>query len=251
MIITNDIVADFVCKIGSAKNFHECFKVLTKKLEELGFDGVLYTFIPLTIKNQKPIMLVSENYGNNYLQYYLDNDFSKYDMVINHSIERRITYFNWFDYINNNDVCNENIRVLEEAKKFGLQNGISFILFSSPHVLAGASLVCKKSDDYFKEVCEVNKETAQILCEFFHNSITAKRYHTEVFIEPIISNLNYTKLSLLQGLSQGNNIKTISSQLNISEKYAQNLLGKIRVDLGCSSRDELMFLVGSLPIIHK
>ncbi len=251
MIIANNIVADFVCQMGSAKNFQECFNVLAQKVEALGFDGVLYTFIPLTIKNKAPVMLVSENYGSNYLQHYLDNNFSKYDMVINHSIERSITYFNWIDYIHENKVCDENIRVIEEAKKFGLKNGMSFILFSSPHVLAGASLVCKKSDSYFKEVCEANKETAQMLCEIFHNSITAKRYHTKVFIEPIMDNLNYTKLSLLKGLSQGSNIKTIASQLNISEKYAQNLLGKIRVDLGCSSRDELMFLVGNLPLINQ
>ena len=79
-------LSDYVFALYQAHDFESAFKIFEKEAISLGFDGVLYTYIPkvlLTSKfNAKPLYKVSDGYSPEYLKHYTDAGFERYDPLI-------------------------------------------------------------------------------------------------------------------------------------------------------------------------
>lgn len=250
MKLLNDsdgFLMDYIRQMYAAKNFKHCFTILTQSIETLGFDGVIYSYVPFSF-TQKPIIYQSESYGDSYLQAYQDNNLFANDHVVKAAIYGEKTWLNWFD-TNILEALNSNeMSVIDTTKKFGINNGISFRTFLSSHAYAGVSIICRKDDAYFQAVCMKNREMLELVVQHFYAKISSNNDNQTRFILPLIPKLSKTKQQTLKGLSQGINIKKISSSLNVSEKYIQNLVGDIRQEFNCQTRDELMYTLGILGL---
>lgn len=242
----------FVSSIDNASNFDECFEILTQKAEELGFDGVLYTYTPTFFTDEavdfQPIMRVSENYGLDYLQYYQQNNFVEYDHMVLAARNGEDRIVDWFHEAVTIPLTGKSLEVLETARKFGIRNGLTFPTLLSDQAFAGASFICRKDDEFFQKVCLPKAQLIRVLGEIFHYKVIAEKHYQEVFIVPFLKKLSSTKLQVLKYLAKGENIKSIACRLNNTEKYTQNLVGEIRKDFGNVPRDRLFYLAGVLDI---
>ena len=249
---TDNTILNFVSRIDNCKDFDECFHELTVEAKRLGFDGVLYTYMPrlFTDKNVdfQPIMRVSENYGMDYLQHYQEHNFVAYDHMVAAAQRGEDRIADWFYEAETIPLTGKSLEVLETARKYGIRNGLSFPTFLSEQVFAGASFICRKDDEFFKSVCRPNAQLIRVLAEIFHYKVIAEQHYQEVFIVPFLQKLSPTKRQVLKLLAAGKAPKQIADKLNKTIKYTQNLIGEIRKDFGNVPRDRLMYLAGVLDI---
>jgi len=248
----DSVILDFVSRIDHCKDFDQCFHELTFAAEKLGFDGVLYTYLPRLFTDEnvdfQPIMRVSENYGADYLQHYQEHNYIAYDHMVAAAQGGENRIADWFYDAEQIPLTGKPLEVLETARKFGIRNGLSFPTFLSDQVFAGASFICRKDDAFFKSVCRPNAQLIRVLAEIFHYKVIAEQHYQEVFIGPFLAQLSATKLKILKLLATGQRPKQIASELGNTIKYTQNLIGEIRKDFGNVPRDRLMYLVGVLNI---
>lgn len=245
-------ILEFASKIDNARNFDECFDLLTETAKSMGFDGVLYTYTPLlfTDKNVdfQPIMRVSDNYGLDYLEHYQKNNYAQYDHMIEAAINGEDRIVDWFYEAYNLPLEGKSLEVLETAQRFGIRNGLSFPTLLSKEAFAGASFICRRDDDYFKTICVPKAQLLRVLTQLFHHKVIAEQHYQEVFIVPFLRKLSKTKLRVLQALANGENVKKIAANLSNDAKYTQNLIGEIRKDFGNVPRDRLLYLAGTINI---
>lgn len=244
--IRDSILYDYIVKLDTAKNFEHCFSILTDITKQFGFDGLLYTFLPAF--SQKPVMKVCGDYGNNYMQHYIDNNLAHFDHVITQALLGKSDIIHWYDQLDT--LSDDALSVVDTTKKFGIYNGISIRTFvlKDGLAMAGVSLVCKKDDDYYKNVCLANIDTIKIFVDLFHQKITSKHFHQSVFLQPALSYLSSSKLAILQGLVAGKNLKTIAYNIERNEKYVRNVASNLPKEFGCKNRDQLMYVAGMLNV---
>lgn len=247
------LIIDFSTKLDHAQNFYECFDILTQAAESLGFDGALYMYMPIFFADPKvnfsPIMQISSRYGTNYVKHYHEHQFIEHDHMIQVAVNGENRLINWFEDVEILPLSNRSIEVLETARYFGIRNGFSFPTFLSEQIFAAASFICRKNDAFFMEICQPNIQLMRALTNIFHAKVILEKHYQKIFITPFVNQLTPTKISILEGLRTGKNIKTIAHELDVSNKYIQNLMSDIRHDFGDVSRDRLMYLLGAIDLV--
>lgn len=240
---SDGFLIDYIKKMHVASSFKQCFTILTQSIEMIGFDGVIYSYVPFSF-TQKPIIYQSASYGDDYLQTYQDNNLFASDHVVQAAINGKKTWLNWFDENTLETLDSNALSVIDTTKKFGINNGLSFRTFLSSHAYAGVSVIYRKDGAYFQEICLRNIEVIQMLVDIFHQKVTSKHYHQPIFLKPLLSTLTPTKLSILHGLSCGHNLKKIASDLGRSEKYISNLSSNLSKDMGLRNKEQLLYIAG-------
>lgn len=245
-ILNNGKLYDFIIELDNAKNFQHSFDILTKVIKNFGFDGLLYTFLPAF--SQNPIMKICDNYGDSYMQHYTEHNLAQFDHVIEQALLGKKDIISWYDTLN--ILSDDALSVVEITRKFGIHNGVSIRTFvlDGGLAMAGVSLICKKDDDYFNEVCIANIDAVKVFVDLFHHKITSKHYHQTVFLRPSLASLTDSKLAILQGLAKGKNLKSIAYQLKLNEKYVSNIASNLPKEFGCKNRDQLMYVAGMLEL---
>lgn len=252
MIHSDSIILNFSSQLDHAQNFEACFDILTKAAKFLGFDGALYMYTPIFFTRETvqftPIMKISDDYGSDYLAHYQQHQYIKHDHMIQVAVNGENRLIDWFEDVENLLLPSRSVEVLEVARDYGIQNGYSFPTLLSEHAFAAASFVCRQDDTFFSDVCQSNIHLMKVLTNLFHAKVISEKHYQHIFITPFLDQLSPTKIAVLTGLASGQHIKTISTDLGVSNKYIQNLMADIRKDFGNVSRDRLMYLLGALTL---
>ncbi len=255
-------LAEYAESLFSAENFEEAFNTFETQVIKLGFDGVLYTYIPQIMLDSHfslgPVYKVSRDYNPKYLEHYADARFDKHDPLINAVKDGVKEPIDWRGEINKTYMAanKAGVEVIATSRDYGISNGITLPLMSEEKGIAGASFITSESR-FFDSLKNENTQRLMLCTKMFHSMVLSNSHHVGHFIKPILSDLNDTEKAFLKGLAQGRTPAQISTILNRSEKYLEQVMLRIRRKLsGVSSgsspqlnRNQILYYAGLLGLI--
>jgi len=239
----------FASNLYDANNFEQAFNVFESQVLKLGFDGVLYTYIPRVLLDTQfhlnPVYHVSSEYRPKYMDHYSEARFERVDPLVQAVHDGISNPISWWG-----DICKEYMKadsdsaeVIETARDYGINNGITLPLLSGQSGIAGASIISDETSAFGK-LLDSRIEKLTLCTRLFHNLVLSHAPYKAEFSKPMLKSLSKTELQLLMGLSRGQSPAQIASQINRSEGYLEQVMIKMRRKLsGVESED--------IPIINK
>lgn len=263
MAYTKADLGDFVEALYQTENFEQAFRVYEKHVLKLGFEGVLYTYIPRILLDsnfgREPIYKVSQNYSPAYIKHYFDARFDRNDPLIRAVKNGTTEPIDWRgelckSYMNEEKTSQA---VIETARDYGIVNGLTLPLMSGEQGIAGASFISRDAQYYYNKHKNENLEQLKLCTKLFHDMVISHTYHMNHFIQISFKSLSETEKQLLQKLAQGKSAARISFELSKSEKYLEKVMLRIRQKLsGVSTddapkinRNQVMYYAGLLNLL--
>ncbi|GAA6168280.1 autoinducer binding domain-containing protein [Sessilibacter corallicola] len=246
-----------------ARSFEQAFSVFEKQVIKLGYDGVLYTFIPRLLIdsnfNQEPVYKVSESYSPQYLQHYEQAHFERDDPLIQAVNGGVAEAFDWWgdipkQYMSDNPKAKE---VIATSLNYGINNGITIPLLNDERGVAGASFITEE-DTKFSLLKSSTMEKLELCTRLFHNLVFSGACYTSAFVQPILQSLTNTEKRFLAKLAQGKTPVQIAQELGRSEKYLEQVMLKVRRKFSHSSaegaitvnRNQIMYYSGLMNLVE-
>lgn len=257
-------LCNYVEELYSAVGFEEAFLVLEKEVLHLGFDGVLYTYIPKPLVcsrfDIKPVYKVSREYPTLFLEHYTE---ARYDLndpliaAVTAGVKDPIT---WWGSIcksyRNTDVKSD--EVILTARHYGIGNGVTIPLMSNAHGISGASII-SEDEHRFDALLEQRLPQLTRRIQLFHHLVLAnKTVYLGTFFRPLLTLLSSTEIGFVKGLAEGKSPPRIASELNRSEKYLDQVMRNVRRKVSGGNvgespvlnRNQLMYYAGLLNILE-
>jgi len=257
-------LAEYAESLFFAENFEEAFNALEAQVKKLGFDGVLYTYIPQIILASNfslgPVYKVSRDYNPKYLEHYTDARFDRHDPLINAVKDGVKESIDWWGDINKTYMAANKAgeEVIATSRDYGISNGITLPLMSEEKGIAGASFITSESR-FFDSLKNENTQWLKLCTKMFHSMVLSNSHHVGHFVKPILSDLNHTEKAFLKGLARGETPGQISADLNRSNKYLEQVMLKLRRKLSGVSpetppqlnRNQILYYAGLSDLIDK
>jgi DNA-binding CsgD family transcriptional regulator len=246
-----------------ARDFEHAFTILDEQVVKLGFQGVLYTFIPRLLIDsnfhQEPVYKVSDAYSPGYLKHYEEAHFERDDPLIqavNGGISQPIDWWGGISqqYMESNVKSKE---VIATAQSYGIKNGITVPLLNDERGIAGASFVTDEGDS-FSLLKSDSVEKLELCTKLFHNLVFSNACHTSGFVQPVLQSLTNTEKRFLSKLAQGKTPVQIAQELGRSEKYLEQVMLKVRRKFSHSNaegaitvnRNQIMYYAGLMNLVE-
>lgn len=259
--MTRELI-EYAESLKCAQNLDVAFGLFEQQAHRLGFDGVLYTYIPNVIVNAEvaasPLYQVSHHYSPKYLKHYEEARFDRDDPLINAVIDGCSRPIDWAG-----DICESYMQretksreVMNVARDYGIQNGVTIPLMSGQQGISGASFITSERGG-FSTLLEERVDELKDVTSLYSDLVLANTGYFSDFVKPIFSNLNRLELQLLAGLALGKCPAAMASELSRSEKYLEQVMLKIRRkvsgvgphDRPTINRNQLMYYAGLVNII--
>ncbi|MFK7860874.1 MAG: autoinducer binding domain-containing protein [Granulosicoccus sp.] len=253
---------DYAEALDSAPDLETAFRLLEKQAEKLGFDGVLYTYIPsIIVKNEitsQPVYQVSSDYAPAYLSHYQEARFDRHDPLISAVRDGCSVPIDWAG-----DVCENYMQrdkksreVIDVARNYGIEHGITLPLMSSEQGIAGASFITRERYG-FNKLFDERLQHLKVATSLYSNFVLANTGYLSSFVKPIFANLNELEIRLLAALALGKCSAEIASELCRSEKYLEQVMLKMRRkvsgvephDKPTINRNQLLYYAGQVNIL--
>lgn len=212
---------------------------------------MLYTFIPKLTRlsvSLQPVFQHTDSYLP-FLKNYQKNNFSRYDFVIRLVEEGKLDTIDWWEEAAKIELSKKEKYVNHIAKEtYGITKGISFPTLSNDMGFAGVSIISFK-DSYANKIINADAIRHLKKCSRqYHDHAMIHQDARHKFILPILQTLTPKKVLLIKYLISGKPMKYISDEVDISTRYAEKLLIKLRKQFGNITTNELIYLLGLLNI---
>ena len=236
-------ITNFVESLYKADNFKAAFDAFESEVTKLGFDGVLYTYIPRAFIDQglsvQPVYEVSRDFSPGYLQHYESARFEQHDPLIKAVGDGEKRPLSWWGPIcgSYTDKCSKSLEVLHASRDYGIENGVTLPLMSGAQGIAGASFITGENR-LFDELMADRLEALKIRAQLFHSMVISDVQFSGRFIQPFFAALNSTEKRYICGLAAGKSSVQLAAELQRSEKYLEQLMLKIRRKLSGVSPDD-------------
>lgn len=233
MIYTKNDLGDYVERLLLAQNIEEAFSIFDAEAKKLGYEGVLYSFIPRVLLDaslpHSPVFLASNSYNPDYLECYVNTRLDLYDPLIKAINKGVLDPIDWWG-----DICchyraidKKNDSVITSARSHGITNGITIPTLSGTKGISCASFVTQEKT-YFSKMKQESLNAISQCTSLFHNMVMASSGNMGHFIKPIIESLNATEKKLLVGLVNGKSPSEVAFELEKKGKYIENVVTQVR-----------------------
>lgn len=244
---------DFIEDLDEAKNLDELFEALEKLSQLLGFECISYTYVPEAIGGSlerfAPIFKISKNYEQKFIDHYVHESFAEQDFTIKRIKQGDLSPMVWWHEAGKGAISDQEKKVIEVAREdYGLRNGLSIPTLSRGGSIAGVSVICREKDKPFAKLMQDNIRLLRHASIIFSDRVLARENYYSVFFSPLLERLSDTEKQLLQGLVKGMHLKQLAPELGISYKYAGNAMEKLRTKLGHVTREQLLYMVGTMDV---
>ena len=264
MFYTKNDLGSYVEQLLLAQNIEEAFSIFDTQAKKLGYEGVLYSYIPRVLLDANlphtPIFLASDSYSPDYLECYVDTRLDLYDPLIKAIDNGVLDPIDWWG-----DTCchyraidKKNDSVITTARGYGIANGITIPTLSGEKGISCASFVTPEKT-HFSTLKQESINAMSQCTRLFHNMVMANSSNIGYFVKPIIETLNATEKRLLKGIVRGKSPSEVAFELKRSEKYLEKVMTRIRRKMSGLSDDEapiinrnqLLYYTGLLEIIDN
>ena len=218
MGMSNNNLVDYAESLYAAESFDEAFNVLEDQVVKLGYEGVLYTYIPRILIDSnfsnEPVYIVSSKYCPKYLEYYTDTRFDKSDPLIKTVQDGVTEAIDWWGEISARYIAGDKAseEVIATSRNYGISNGITLPLMCEEKGIAGASFITPEST-CFDALKNENIDRLKLCTNMFHSLVLSNSGYAGRFIKPVLNNLNKTERLFLEGLARGKTPAQLSVEL--------------------------------------
>ena len=174
MPIDTDLVGEFIPKLYSTSSLEDRFKLVGDAITSLGFDTILYSYVPNNYDMKKlipPTMLVSDRFPSDFLNEYRTKGMDQHDFTIRLALDGVMEPIDWVKWYNSGKLSTKEKSVVELAHKYGMKNGMSKTFMSSNYGVAGISITSFGDDITFDKLKEEHIDTAFLVAQCFHNQV--------------------------------------------------------------------------------
>lgn len=248
-----DPIAEFAIELCAAVDFDECFSVLTRSVQKIGFDGVLYTSIPLSLSpgsNRQPIFKVSDAYSASFLTHYTQANFLANDFAIDWIARGRTDIIDWWGEARKKLInpAEQNV-ILVAREDYGIRNGLTIPTLSSTSEISGVSVVSFESQQTYDRLVAENVLNLECIAKLFHSRVHTDLACRQVFIAPSLSALSAKERDVLTFIATGLPLKMIGDHYSITSGYAKNIVANLCQKLGADNANQLRYLIGRYRLV--
>jgi len=253
----------FASKLYDATSFEQAFEHFESEVISLGFDGVLYTYIPRMLLDcqfqARPAYHISQEFSPQYMSHYAEARFDRTDPLVKAVSDGISDPISW-----QGDVCKNymaadpnSAEVIETARNYGIQNGITIPLLSGKVGIAGASVISEETRA-FNKLMNSRLKTLTLCTQMFHSLVISNAPYKSEFVKPLLSSLSNTERELLVGLARGQSPGQIAHELGKSEGYLEQVMIKLRRKFSGGNseesplinRNQLLYYAGLLNVLE-
>lgn len=255
-------LGEFAERLFRAQSFEEAFLAFEQQVYRLGFEGVLYTFIPrIVLETNLPknlIYRVSDTYCPAYMSHYTEAEFGRNDPIVKTIAEGNLAPLDWWIEVEKGQMDEAGKKVIVTAREdYQVVNGLTLPLMSSARGIAGASFISSEKDRLFEKLKSNSLDRLALSTRMFHAAVQSNALHAEPFVRPFIKDLTQKEKAVLRGLAEGKPMKRIASELNTDIKYLDKVIRHVRekfsgvaVDEGTKlNRNQLLYFVGLMNLL--
>lgn len=256
------LLGEYAYSMCMAADYDSAFKALNDLVELLGYDGILYTFIPRFKLNsdslKHPIYSVSGGYSPEFISHYMEARFDRQDAMIKAISDGQLATMNWWEEVQRGNLSSEEKLVLDTARQdYGISNGITIPVLTGDQGIAGASIISNDKDRLFLINLIENQELLECCVKLFYKKVMLEPWKSKVFVEPLLGSFNSNERSVMKSLIVGKSAKIIASDMGIGIKYVEKITRQLRFkfsgenDLGNPniSTAELVYQAGLLSLM--
>lgn len=241
----NKFLIDFIDGFESASNLSDCFAVLGKSVEALGFTGLVYSLIPIGLNkltSDNPVFLASPNFSSSFLDHYLNENFAADDFTIKRILKGDLSTIDWWSEEQKGGLNTAEKRVIQVAKfDYNIRNGISIPTLSTPQCIAGASVI---SDAHRYAFDDERLQLLKAIIKLFHDRVRGKLEYRNTFYTPLLNQLSDREKRVLQFTLRGQAYKAIDADYKISASAASNVRSDLFKMFEVKNVSELAYIAG-------
>ena len=245
------VLLDFVEAMDKSESLDQLFGHLESAVNQLGFDGISYTYIPLILTTSlirhAPLFMTSSSYDQQFIDRYAEENLSEDDFTIHRISDQQLAPMNWWQEVAEGKLTRREKRVLNIMRyDHGLNNGLSIPVMSTDSAMAGFSIMSADGSDRFNMLYQERLRVLQTICRLFHDRVHAEPDFKSHFYFPVFNHFSQTEKLVVKLLASGSQVKVIAQQLELSDRYVYNVRDKLRVKFGVTTSEKMFYLAGLL-----
>ena len=247
-------ITEFVMQLHTATTLDEAFAIYDKQVQNLGFEGALYAFIPrLQLETQlqlSPLFKISESRNPAFIKHYHEARLEQHDFTLHHVLKGNMTPLDWGTEAKKGTLNAAENNLLTLAREdYGIRHGISMCTMFDEIGIAGASVVSTEADHIYQRLVDERLNTLRVCIEIFHAHLMLKPHFFYYFLIPLLENLTSKEKKLLRFIAEGRPMKS-SGIPDITYRYSDKLMQNIRAKFGGISKGRLIYYIGLLRLLN-
>lgn len=161
----------FIESCGEAEDAEALEFELSKSIAGIGFDSYAYIAFRGRSHSGRPYVLT--NYPDGWHEHYSEQGFVNKDPVIAEA-QRTIVPLNWRDLLADNRRLNHERQVIEEARDFGMLNGITIPIHGPSTDFATLTVASDHNGERFRALFEECRYDLHLISLYFHDAVVKK-----------------------------------------------------------------------------
>lgn len=250
---TNNLLIDFIIEFDASSNLLDCFSVLERTVEKLGFSGVIYSLIPMglsALAKDAPVFLASSNFSPAFLDHYLNDNFAADDFTIKRIMEGNLNTMNWWMEEHKGTLLTNEKNIIQVAKiDYHITNGLSIPMLSTPQHIAGASVISEENTPHFEMLLAERLLILQSIIKLFHHRVYSNLEYRKIFYLPLLNKLSDREKQVLKFTVSGQAYKAIDANFGISASSASNVRSDLFKKFEVKNATDLAYLAGLHSLI--
>lgn len=256
-------LTEFVEELYCAETFEDAFEILRSEVNELGFDGVLYTYIPIALVESNfvlhPFYEISDNYHLGDADLDFDSSLLNYDPSMQSANDDILISVDWWQTLCK--ACKKAEGFSSETTgvdgSYRVHNGIIFPLLSDSGGMAGASFISSQG----KRTNQLSRKevtSLKLRAHLFHNLVISNTGFKRRFMRPWTDSFSSMQLNYLRGLAAGKKTGQIAAELGTTSGYLEQIMLKLRRKLSgveddetpTISRNQILYYAGLMNMLE-
>jgi hypothetical protein len=247
---------NFIAALYQSTTLDEAFAVYERLAQSLGFDGVLYTFVPQIYLEIglpiTPLFKTSDAYCPAFLKHYQEAGFEQHDFTIKKITCGERQTIDWWGESRQGQLTRQESSVIITAREdYGIRNGMSLPLVGGMPGLGAVSCISSEKDAAYQRLVNEKLDILQLCTQLFHEHVMAKPSLKIYFLAALLDQLTPKEKRLLQFVVSGLPMKVLPDYMaDLSQKYGERLLDNIRAKFGGINKIRLIYYIGLLHLHH-
>ncbi len=244
-------IGRFLLDLDSANSLTARFDRFEKLVNELGFEGVSYTFLPRfdldAIASKPPVFIKSNLFPDDFIDHYINGGLSQFDFTVRKIGTGNYTPMIWQDHERQKRISVDEANVIKIAREdYRITNALT--IPTMPELtrtlgIAGVSLLTSEKDEKFKKLLENIDTLAACARQFHAASYTSLDIHKH-FIWSAFDKLSDNQRDLIVRLVNGETIQQIAFRRSRTDSAIYSMLDRIRKEkFGGITTKELIDLI--------